>query len=62
MVKIESRDGTIRRELTEARRLGLEGRGFESRCWHHIFSLEISNLQYLFNLDQLYIYSVCEAK
>ena len=54
MVETEGRDGTIRRELTEARRLGSEGRGFESRCRHRIFSLGISvKYLYLFHLASI---------
>ena len=40
MVETEGWDRTIRRELTEARRLGSEGRGFESRSRHRNFHSE----------------------
>ena len=49
MVETEVCDCTIRRELTEARRLGSEGQGLESRCRRQIFSLGIS-VKYLFHL------------
>ena len=47
MVEREGCDGTIRRELSEARRLGLEGQGFKSHYWQRIFSLGIS-VSYLY--------------
>ena len=59
MVEREGCDGTIRRELSEARRLGLEGQGFKSHYWQQIFSLGISvNYLYLFHLASMYNYSV----